>query len=117
MATYHKILNNKVYCPPSVPPSAAHLISKLLEKDISKRFGVLKHGTRDIKQHGFFKGYDWADLSQRASVKPKIHPRAYDDADDEASAKRWMPLTHTHDIARGSTCPIMPDDELRFDGF
>ena len=34
----------------------------LLQADLSKRYGNLKNGVNDIKQHRFFNGMNWAKL-------------------------------------------------------
>jgi hypothetical protein len=39
--------------------NARDLCEHLLEKDLSKRYGNLKNGINDIKNHPFFDGIDW----------------------------------------------------------
>ncbi len=47
---------------------AKSLISKLLEKDISKRIGV--KGFNEIKSHDFFKKFDWRLLLDKKTPPP-----------------------------------------------
>ena len=63
--------------PAAVPKVAHSLISKLLEKDLSKRFGNLRKGGEDVKAHRFFEGTDWAQVEARkfaagSALKPKL---------------------------------------------
>lgn len=51
-----------------MPDGAVSLISHLLEADITKRYGCLRAGAKDIKQHHFFDGHDWTLLSQTSNV-------------------------------------------------
>ncbi len=41
---------------------AKSLIKRLLQEDLSKRIGNLKGGVSDIKNHRFFKDFNWDDL-------------------------------------------------------
>jgi hypothetical protein len=50
--------------------SAKSLIKHLVEGDLTKRYGNLKGGFDDIKNHRFFKGLDWDKLKQRALTMP-----------------------------------------------
>ena len=47
-------------------PSAKDLISNLLQTDLTKRFGNLKNGSEDIKNHKWFAGIDWEALAGSA---------------------------------------------------
>ncbi|KAJ1631192.1 hypothetical protein T492DRAFT_613101, partial [Pavlovales sp. CCMP2436] len=59
MATYKKILTGKPNYPKRLEPQGVELITCLLQRDITRRFGNLKDGTADIKKHVFFSGFDW----------------------------------------------------------
>jgi len=37
-------------------------VKHLLRRDLSKRYGNLKNGVDDIKNHRFFEGFDWSGL-------------------------------------------------------
>jgi len=47
----------------------------LLEADLTKRYGNLKNGSADIKNHRFFKNLNWESLLKRelpAAYVPKV---------------------------------------------
>jgi len=47
----------------------------LLEEDLTKRYGNLKNGVNDIKEHRFFNNLDWQKLLKKellASYIPEI---------------------------------------------
>jgi len=55
MAIYQKILKGKVKFPRNFDRGAKSLVKHLLVGDLNKRFGNLKGGANDIKNHRFFK--------------------------------------------------------------
>jgi len=55
MAIYQKILKGKVKFPRNFDRGAKSLVKHLLVADLTKRFGNLKGGAKDIKNHRFFK--------------------------------------------------------------
>ena len=67
MLIYQKILKGKIKFPSSFPSNAKSLVKHLLVQDLSKRYGNLKGGVDDIKNHRFFKELNWSAL-----VKYKI---------------------------------------------
>ena len=74
MLIYQKILKGKIKFPSSFDPNAKSLVKHLLEADLSKRYGNLKGGVDDIKNHRFFKGFDWNGLLIR-NLKPYYTPK------------------------------------------
>ena len=56
---YQNIVDCKLYFPPHFSRPARDLIKNLLQVDLSKRYGALKNGPEDIKNHPFFEGVDW----------------------------------------------------------
>merc|ERR1712183_773926 len=75
MGIYQKILAGKVYFPKYFDKDAKALVKKLLTADLGKRYGNLKNGVDDIKQHKWFKDIDWAALLQKklpAPFKPQV---------------------------------------------
>ena len=54
MAIYRKIINTKPRYPEGFDSRLKSLIKHLLRRDLSKRFGNLKDGAEDIKNHKFF---------------------------------------------------------------
>ena len=69
MMIYQKILKGKLKFPSSFNSNAKSLVKHLLVQDLSKRYGNLKGGVNDIKNHRFFKGLDW-----NAIIQYKIKP-------------------------------------------
>lgn len=41
------------------------LIQRLLAADPARRLGNLEGGAQDVKEHPFFRGFDWATLLRR----------------------------------------------------
>ena len=72
---------------------ARSLIKHLLVVDISRRYGCLKNGIRDIIEHKFFNGFDWKALLFKTMKAPFIPDvknwvdssnfNYYPDSDDE----------------------------------
>jgi hypothetical protein len=53
------------------------MIKHLLRRDLSKRYGNLKNGINDIKDHRFFESLSWPDLlAKKIAVDhlPKLEP-------------------------------------------
>lgn len=46
-----------------ITPEAVDLITKLLNPNPNKRLG--SHGTQEVKNHPFFKGFDWKDIREK----------------------------------------------------
>jgi len=62
MEIYQKILNGRIKFPRNFPKDARNLVKHLVTADLTKRFGNLKNGAKDIKEHSWFVGIDWTDL-------------------------------------------------------
>ena len=45
---------------------------RLLQPDRSKRFGNLKAGAADIREHKWFKGFDWQAMVTRSMAAPIV---------------------------------------------
>lgn len=84
---YQKILANKIEFPRHFDLNAKDLIKKLLTPDRTKRFGCLKNGAEDIKQHKWFKGVEWDRMLQR-KVKPPYVP-AYKAPNDTSNFDKY----------------------------
>merc|ERR1712094_35257 len=54
MGIYQKILSGKIVFPKLFDKYAKDLVKKLLTADLGKRYGNLKDGVDDIKQHKWF---------------------------------------------------------------
>ena len=59
MDIYANILKGKLKFPRRFDSKAKSLVKHLLVADLSKRYGNLKRGVNDIKNHRFFKEIDW----------------------------------------------------------
>ena len=94
MMVYQKILKGKIKFPSSFPSNAKSLVKHLLVQDLSKRYGNLKNGVKDITGHRFFKSFDWNKLIKKELTppyKPKVKGEnditnftAYPDSDESA---------------------------------
>lgn len=72
---YKNILGNKLKFSSSINSEAKSLIKRLLQPDLTKRFGCLKNASGDIKNHPFFSILKWDMLAKKKIVplyKPKI---------------------------------------------
>ena len=102
-----KILDGQIVYPDKMDRDAVELISKLLQKDISRRYGNLRDGCKDIKEHPFYAkaGFDWTDFAQRASVAApsKFDPTKYE----------WLAAESIVTEAK----PCKPDESAMFEGF
>eukprot|EP00913_Durusdinium_trenchii_P014226 g13350.t2 len=106
MGIYQKILAGKITFPKIFHKEAKSLVKKLLTPDLGKRFGNLKNGAADIKEHKWFKdlshlefsadGSRWDDLLAKkveAPFKPSVKGATdtsnfddYPDSDQEPPA-------------------------------
>jgi len=64
MGIYQKILAGKVYFPKYFDKNAKALVKKLITADLSKRFGNLKDGSKDIMDHKWFATYELSKLEK-----------------------------------------------------
>jgi hypothetical protein len=62
MNIYRKIINTKPKYPDGFDANLKSLIKHLLRRDLSKRFGNLKDGAKDIKEHRFFEDINFDDI-------------------------------------------------------
>ena len=56
------VLKDKIRFPRDFDKNAKSLIKHLCEHDLSKRYGNLQKGVDDIKNHKFFRGFDFEAL-------------------------------------------------------
>ncbi|XP_060648809.1 cAMP-dependent protein kinase catalytic subunit 2 [Drosophila nasuta] len=80
MVMYNKICEGEYKMPSSLSGALRHLIDHLLQVDLSKRFGNLINGNRDIKDHEWFKEIDWIPLLNQTVPAPYLP--AISDAED-----------------------------------
>lgn len=91
---YENILEGRIKFSSDFDDTSKSLIKHLLEQDLSKRYGNLKSGVEDIKNHDFFKSLNWDRLLTQeieAPFIPKIkednelkYYNIYPDCDDNA---------------------------------
>ncbi len=62
---YEKIIDGRVNYPKDFNPLAKDLIRKLLCVDRTKRFGNMKNGANDIKNHEWFKKVNWKYVEEK----------------------------------------------------
>merc|ERR1711964_163700 len=75
MMTYRKIVRGKIKFPRCMSREIKDLISKLLKTKLTKRYGVIKGGAELLRQHPWFKRFDWESLKKQTMsppFKPKI---------------------------------------------
>lgn len=77
---YEKILQGRIRWPQYFDPHAKDLLKRLLTSDLSKRYGNLKNGADDIKNHRWFEGVDFNRLLVRQIRAPYI-PQIRGDGD------------------------------------
>eukprot|EP00488_Nonionellina_sp_1-RS-2012_P001554 TRINITY_DN24_c0_g1_i4.p1 TRINITY_DN24_c0_g1~~TRINITY_DN24_c0_g1_i4.p1 ORF type:complete len:704 (-),score=261.99 TRINITY_DN24_c0_g1_i4:168-1988(-) len=71
MMTYRKIIQGKFKFPRYLSAQSKDLISKFLKPKATKRLGVIKGGAALIRQHPWFKDFNWSALKQQ-TLKPPI---------------------------------------------
>mmetsp|Transcript_22272 Transcript_22272/g.63288 ORF Transcript_22272/g.63288 Transcript_22272/m.63288 type:complete len:330 (+) Transcript_22272:102-1091(+) len=80
MGIYQKILSGKISFPKHFDKNGKGLVKKLLTADLGKRYGNLKNGAEDIKQHKWFKDLSWDDLLAK-KLPPPFTPKVKGDND------------------------------------
>lgn len=70
---YEKIVAGKVRFPAHFSRELRDLLKNLLQLDITRRFGTLKNGVGDIKDHKWFLGTDWFGIYE-CSLPPPFVP-------------------------------------------
>eukprot|EP00356_Strombidium_inclinatum_P014228 CAMPEP_0170479140 /NCGR_PEP_ID=MMETSP0208-20121228/475_1 /TAXON_ID=197538 /ORGANISM="Strombidium inclinatum, Strain S3" /LENGTH=394 /DNA_ID=CAMNT_0010751485 /DNA_START=72 /DNA_END=1253 /DNA_ORIENTATION=- len=100
MEIFKKVMEQKLLFPKDIDKDAKSLIKKLCDHDLSKRYGNLKNGVDDIKNHRFFKKegeeIDWEALSGMRSLAAYI-PRASSKANDKESPQEAKVLQEAND--------------------
>lgn len=72
MNIYRKIINTKPRYPDGFDSKCKSLVKHLLRRDLSKRYGNLKNGAADLKDHRFFEDINYEQLLQRKLKAPFI---------------------------------------------
>ena len=66
---YEKIVSGKVRFPSHFSSELKELLRNLLQVDLTKRYGNLKNGVNDIKNHRWFSSTDWIAVYQKKVSK------------------------------------------------
>ncbi|XP_014663666.1 PREDICTED: cAMP-dependent protein kinase catalytic subunit-like isoform X2 [Priapulus caudatus] len=69
---YEKIVSGRVRYPAMFTADLKDLLRSLLQVDLTKRFGNLKNGVNDIKNHKWFATADWIAIYQKRVEAPFI---------------------------------------------
>ncbi|CAF1081576.1 unnamed protein product [Rotaria sordida] len=83
---YHKIINGKFRPRSAFTDNLIDLIRGLLQKDLTKRLGMMFNGVSDIKKHAWFRDIDWLQIflrKLRAPWLPDTRANNFPDAEDE----------------------------------
>ncbi|XP_058818533.1 cAMP-dependent protein kinase catalytic subunit beta-like [Topomyia yanbarensis] len=72
MALFEKICKGRVRFPSNFSSDLRNLIQNILQTDLTKRYGNLKNGTNDIKQHAWFRATNWIGLLNVEITAPFI---------------------------------------------
>jgi serine/threonine protein kinase len=72
MMVYQKILKGKIKFPTGFDSNAKSIIKHLLDSDLTKRYGNLKNGVKDITGHRFFKNIEWDKLLKKELPPPYV---------------------------------------------
>lgn len=72
MRTYEKIVSGKYRCPSAFSTDLRDLIRNILQVDISHRYGVMRNGVMDFKNHKWFKGIEWDSILNCRTQSPFI---------------------------------------------
>ena len=70
--TYNKIVSGKIKYPSHFSNDLKEIVKNIIQVDVTKRFGNLKAGANDVKNHLFFKDTDWIALYNRKIPAPFV---------------------------------------------
>jgi serine/threonine protein kinase len=62
LEVYRKILENKIKFGKGFDRECKSIVGKLVETDLTRRYGNLKNGVSDIKEHKFFRDVEWTSM-------------------------------------------------------
>ena len=98
---YESVLEGQMKFPAHFDRYAIDLIKKLTARDVSMRFGNLKDGVSDIKNHPWFAGVHWTKLYEK-KIRPPYLPKVANPGDarhfelypEESVPYEALPLIH-----------------------
>ncbi len=88
---YEKIVQGKFKFPSHFSSDLKDLVRNLLQADLTKRYGNLKNGTKDIKYHKWFTAINWIALFEKRVKAPHV-PKPDKDHYEKYDEK---PMTHS----------------------
>lgn len=112
MSLFQSIVEDDYKEPEDASFHARDIISKLLEKDPTRRLGSLVRGEQDILEHPWFHGLDLASLRAKETKAP-WSPRV-NDLFDTSNFDDW---DHLEDKMDEKLYDLSPKDEALFDDF
>ena len=90
---FRNIVSGRLSFTPSFSLECRDLIRSLLHKNPAKRLGNLNGGAEDVKNHPWFKGFDWEALKKRKTDVPYV---PYIESEDDTSNFDEIPLSELH---------------------
>jgi protein kinase A len=72
LQTYEKIVSGRVRFPNHFTVDLKDLLKNLLQIDLTRRYGNLKSGVKDIKEHRWFKDMDFIAVYEKTITAPFI---------------------------------------------
>lgn len=84
------IVSQKIRFPRSFDSAAKSIIRHLTDHDLSRRYGNLRHGSEDIKNHRFFTDINFYNIITMA-VRPTYIPPV-----NTEKRKQWLKEPGTH---------------------
>jgi len=105
MGIYQKILGGKIIFPKFFDKNCKALVKRLLTPDLAKRYGNLKNGVEDIKQHRWFLGFSWDELMGRKLAAPYLP--TIRGPDDTSNFEEYPESTDTPPTVTGTQDPFV----------
>lgn len=93
MEQMQMILKGKFDFPHHVSSDCRDLVKSLMAMNPTKRLGCLVNGSKDVKKHAWFKGFDWEALGNRTLKAPYI-PRVKDPFDTGCFEEMELDVEH-----------------------
>uniref|UniRef100_A0A0K0FE69 cAMP-dependent protein kinase catalytic subunit n=1 Tax=Strongyloides venezuelensis TaxID=75913 RepID=A0A0K0FE69_STRVS len=104
---YEKIVSGKVKFPSHFTNELKDLLKNLLQVDLTKRYGNLKNGVSDIKNHKWFQSCDWIQIYQK-----KVNPPSFSVSDKDGKNLLFEALypktTSAEDTRHFVEAPFLP---------
>jgi len=84
-------LYEKIKFPRDMDSDARSLIKKLTKHDLSERYGNLKKGSLDIRNHRYFKNFDWGAVESKKMKAPHM-PEPFRDVPSKKDMNKYTNL-------------------------